>query len=95
MSFRRLRVVGSENYPAAAQISTHQASCAPEESPCCDVQRVTVALGELVPLLLHASQSRRAWLSDFSDESLEISQDLYEVLLAYERLVKSSHRRAA
>ncbi len=45
---------------------------------------VTVNLGEVLPLLADAVASRRTWLSDFEDDQVTISSDLYEVLLAYQ-----------
>jgi hypothetical protein len=45
---------------------------------------VTVPLGEILPLLAEAHASRRTWLSDFTREGVQISADLYEVLLAYQ-----------
>ena len=44
---------------------------------------VTVPLAEVLPLLADAVQSQRTWLSDFEDDEITISTDLYEVLLAY------------
>lgn len=48
--------------------------------------RVAVSVGDLVPLLAEAWQSKRAWLGDFSSDRVIISQDLYEILLAYKRM---------
>ncbi len=48
--------------------------------------RVAVSVSDLLPLLADAWQSRRAWLGDFSSDRVIVSQDLYEVLLAYKRL---------
>ena len=45
---------------------------------------VTVAAGEILPLLADAVNSHRTWLSDFEDDEITISTDLYEVLLAYQ-----------
>jgi hypothetical protein len=45
---------------------------------------VTVALSEVLPLLADAVNSRRTWLSDFDDDEITVSADLYEVLLAYQ-----------
>ena len=45
---------------------------------------VTVELNEVLPLLADAVASRRTWLSDFEDDQITISADLYEVLLAYQ-----------
>ena len=47
---------------------------------------VSVALGKIVPLLLDAVSHDRAWLHDFADDSVRIDADLYEVLLAYQKL---------
>ncbi|MCC7474947.1 MAG: hypothetical protein IT425_06095 [Pirellulales bacterium] len=47
-------------------------------------QTVTVELGEVLPLLADAVASQRTWLSDFENDSITISADLYEVLLAYQ-----------
>jgi hypothetical protein len=44
---------------------------------------VTVDVGEVLPLLADAVASQRTWLSDFEDDQITISADLYEVLLAY------------
>ena len=48
-----------------------------------DRERVTVPLGEVFPLLVDAIKSQRTWLEDFTDDDVTISNDLYEVLLAY------------
>jgi hypothetical protein len=46
--------------------------------------KITVNLGEMLPLLADAVASRRTWLTDFEDDQITISADLYEVLLAYQ-----------
>ena len=46
--------------------------------------RVTVPLGEVLPLLVDAVQSKRTWLGDFARDELTISSDLYELILAYQ-----------
>ncbi|MEX2187883.1 MAG: hypothetical protein WD875_13850 [Pirellulales bacterium] len=51
---------------------------------------VTVALGEILPLLADAVQSRRTWLDDFATDDVTISTDLYEVLLAYQHYRRPS-----
>jgi hypothetical protein len=45
---------------------------------------VTVPLADVFPLLAEAAGNRRAWLSDFADDQITISQDLYEVIVAYQ-----------
>ena len=44
---------------------------------------ITVNVGEVLPLLADAVASRRTWLSDFENDEITVSADLYEVLLAY------------
>jgi hypothetical protein len=47
---------------------------------------MTVALGDILPLLADAVQTKRAWLQDFENEPVTLSADLYEVLMAYQDL---------
>ena len=63
---------------ASAPSSTHQH----------DV--VTVPLGEILPLLADAVRSERTWLRDFEDDEITISNDLYEVILAYQHYRRPS-----
>ena len=51
---------------------------------------VTVPLGQIFPLLADAVRSNRTWLKDFSDDDIEISSDLYEVILAYQHFQRPS-----
>ncbi len=51
---------------------------------------VSVPLGEVLPLLADALQSQRTWLKDFEDDSINVSADLYEVLLAYQHFRPSA-----
>jgi hypothetical protein len=44
---------------------------------------IKVNVGEVLPLLADAIASQRTWLSDFENDEVTISADLYEVLLAY------------
>ena len=53
-------------------------------------ESVTLPLGEVLPMLLDAVQTRRQWLSDFEDDQVSISSDLYEVLLAYQHFRRPS-----
>lgn len=48
--------------------------------------KLTVPLGEILPALVDAVNSRKAWIHDFADEPVTISTDLFEVLLAYQEL---------
>lgn len=55
-----------------------------------DPNQVTVAVGEVLPLLADAMASRRTWLQDFENDDITISSDLYEVLLAYQHYRRPS-----
>lgn len=74
---RHLRLYDENNH-----ISHSDASPAPVVEP----KRVAVALGDVLPLLLQAAVKNHLWLDDMAAETLEVSQDLYEVLLVYRRL---------
>lgn len=51
---------------------------------------VQLTLGEVLPLLVEAAKSGRAWVDDFADDEISISSDLYEVLLAYQHFRRPS-----
>lgn len=51
---------------------------------------VTMPMGDVLPLLADAIEHRRNWLSDFEDDEITISTDLYEVLLAYQHFRRPS-----
>ncbi len=51
---------------------------------------VNVPLTEVLPLLADAVRSDRTWLRDFADDEVNISMDLYEVLLAYQHYRRPS-----
>jgi hypothetical protein len=53
-------------------------------------EEVQLPLGEVLPLLVEAAKSRRAWIDDFSGDEITISSDLYEVLLAYQHFSRPS-----
>lgn len=56
-----------------------------------DGQRcLTLAVGDVLPLLADAVRDERAWLRDFDDDDITISTDLYEVLLAYQHFRRPS-----
>jgi hypothetical protein len=44
---------------------------------------VTVSLGEIAEILADAVKTRRAWVRDFSDDRIQVSADLYDVLSTY------------
>lgn len=47
------------------------------------VRHVRVRLGDITEILTEASRRNRSWLSDFENDEIEVSPDLYEVLSAY------------
>ena len=51
---------------------------------------VSVPLGEILPALASAVRTRRAWVRDFADDEVTISNDLYEVIMAYSNLRPSA-----
>ena len=51
---------------------------------------VPMRVADLVALLGDAKDSRRTWLADFFDDEIRVSEDLYEVLSAYQRLPKGA-----
>lgn len=55
-----------------------------------DPKTVAVPLGKVVPLLLDAARNDRSWLNDFADDLIRIDADLYEVIMAYSQLQKTS-----
>lgn len=55
-----------------------------------DENTVQVRLGEVLPMLADAVRSQRTWLSDFEDDEITITSDLYEVILAYQHCRRPS-----
>lgn len=55
-----------------------------EETSSTRANRVTVPLGDVLPILADAVRNRRAWVNDFLDDEITLPTDLYEVLLAYD-----------
>jgi len=47
---------------------------------------VSVRLADISRALLDAARRNRAWLEDFADDEVQVSQDLYEILSAYVRM---------
>lgn len=45
--------------------------------------QVSVRLGDITRILSDAVRWNRTWISDFEDDEVQISPDLYEVLQAY------------
>ena len=51
---------------------------------------VSMPLSDMIELIGDAKDSRRTWLTDFVEDEVRISEDLYEVLTAYRRLPKGA-----
>ena len=51
---------------------------------------VSVPLAEILPLLADAVNNHRTWLADFADDEVTISNDLYEIILAYQHFARPS-----
>ncbi len=51
---------------------------------------VNVRLGEITSILADAVSSDRTWLSDFENDEVQVSADLYEVLSTYWHLRPSA-----
>ena len=51
---------------------------------------VGVRLGELTQILSEAAQWNRSWVSDFADDEIQVSNDLYEILSMYRHLRPSA-----
>ena len=49
-----------------------------------------VRLKQIVRVLFDAAKSDRTWLSDFAEDEIKISADLYEALTVYRRLRPSA-----
>ena len=49
-----------------------------------------VSLVQALPMLADAVNNHRTWLSDFADDEVTISNDLYEIILAYQHFTRPS-----
>lgn len=70
----------SEYSPIAGRIGNPLAAAG-------EPMRVAVGAAEVFELLQDALSTNRAWLKDFQDDTIEIPQDMYEILVAYRKLV--------
>jgi hypothetical protein len=48
-------------------------------------ENVTIKLGDISRALIDATRWNRTWVSDFADDEIQVSSDLYEILCAYIR----------
>ena len=67
-------------------VGPEEAGVETAESPA----QVRVALSDILPALLDAARSNRGWVADFADEEVAISQDLYDVVMAYQYFCRPS-----
>lgn len=70
----------SEYSPIAGRIGNPLAAAG-------EPMRVAVGAAEVFELLQDALSTNRAWLKDFQDDTIEIPQDMYEILVAYRKFV--------
>ncbi len=47
---------------------------------------VSARFGDLVAALHDAVRRNRTWLTDFEDDEIQVSEDLYDALIAYARM---------
>jgi hypothetical protein len=81
------RSLSMEDDMAAPRLRVYRG---PEQPARPAANAVTISLKEVLPMLADAYTSRRTWLSDFADDEISISSDLYEVILAYQHLRRPS-----
>lgn len=81
MAHPRLRVYYGPDDPSDSSLPAHT------ELP---EARVTVRLGEVADWLVDAVHSGRTWLRDFEDDELTISNDLHDIILAYQKYRRPS-----
>ena len=61
-----------------------------ESLPRIEGDTVLLKFGEILPLLLDAVRSKRTWLDDFENDEIRISNDLYDILMAYKHFRPSA-----
>ena len=52
--------------------------------------QVTVRLGDITRILADAAGLERTWLTDFENDEIRVSTDLYEVISSYSHLRPSA-----
>jgi len=57
-----------------------------QDSIATEVPQMTIPFGELMHILDEASRRHRTWLLDFSEDGVQVPEDLYEVLTEYTRM---------
>jgi hypothetical protein len=80
---RIVRSVGSWPQGGSAMAMHLRVYPSPDDAPNPRAQTVRVCLADLLPLIALAHRHNYAWLQDFLDDEVRISEDLYEVLQAF------------
>ena len=62
----------------------------PTTEPVAEPTQVRVAMRDVVVALIDAAQNDRSWIQDFATEEISISEDLYEVIMAYQYFCRSA-----
>jgi hypothetical protein len=62
----------------------------PENLPVSRPKMKRVRLKQIVRVLFDAAKADRTWLSDFAEDEIKISADLYEAMTLYRRLRPSA-----
>lgn len=57
-----------------------------EDSAQTATENVTVRLEDISRALLDATRWNRTWISDFADDEIQVSSDLYDILSTYMRM---------
>jgi hypothetical protein len=82
MAHPRLRIL--------SDVRRHSDETSTSEEASARAERVSVRLGEFLPILADAVRHGRSWPLDFEDDEITIPLDLYEVMLAYQRYRRAS-----
>ena len=62
-----------------------------DEQGCSTLEpQVTVRLGDITQALTDAAEQDRTWLSDFKNDEIRVSTDLYEVISSFAHLRPSA-----
>lgn len=56
----------------------------PDSEPTAPSATVGVRLGDFLPLVALAQRNNYLWLQDFLDDEVKVTEDLYEVLRAFQ-----------
>ena len=55
-------------------------------------EQISVQVKDILPLIQQAMEQERAFLADFAHDTIHVPRDLFEVLVAYQRMF--SHEAA-